>query len=293
MVKPTKIGRRTFASEREAARFFGVSPPTISKMKREGTLRRLLDPDREHGNCKPITIRGVTYPSARAACDALDVTTGAMRAAIERGTLDRLGSRRKRRSKKDEPVEVRGEVFANAKACATALRVSVEAVMVARRRGRLDTLGLGPGGARWPSQIPKVQRPPVHEPEIVPDPEIVDREPPGGFSGFERPRRPAPPPEPEAPVAEFRPKPGGIVKGGRIERHRACHRCGRLDGVEARWAVPLDEGGWRSEWNVSALCGPCRAHRERQEEESRARGAEQSARIKAALARSMERAGGH
>ena len=286
MTKPTKVGRRTFASERDAARFFGVSPPTISRMKREGTLDRLLDPNRDHGNCKAITIRGVTYASARIACDALDVTTGALRAAIERGTLDKLGSRRKRRSKKDEPVEVRGVVYANAKACAKALGVAVEAVMVARRKGRLDTLGVGPGGARWPSQLP-----PVHEPEIVPDPVIVDREPPGGFSGFERPRRAAPPPdpEPEAPIAEFRPKPGGIVKGGRIERHRSCDRCGRLDGVEARWAVPLDEGGWRSEWNVSALCGPCRAHRERQEEERLAGAAEQSARIKAGLARSIRR----
>ena len=48
------------------------------------------------------------------------------------------------------------------------------------------------------------------------------------------------------------------VAGQRVRRVQPCHRCGTLALVTATWAVPLDEGGAESDWNVNLLCPECR-----------------------------------
>jgi hypothetical protein len=40
---------------------------------------------------KPVTIRGVTYPSQKAAAEALGVSTQAITQAVRRGTTDNVG----------------------------------------------------------------------------------------------------------------------------------------------------------------------------------------------------------
>lgn len=48
----------------------------------------------------------------------------------------------------------------------------------------------------------------------------------------------------------------------KIHRAKPCLRCGTHGDVTLTWAVPLDQGGQESEWNLHALCAECRAHRE-------------------------------
>lgn len=46
---------------------------------------------------RPVTIRGVTYPSLKAAAEALGVTKETVRQARFRGTLDKIGKRKAKR----------------------------------------------------------------------------------------------------------------------------------------------------------------------------------------------------
>ena len=59
------------------------------------------------------------------------------------------------------------------------------------------------------------------------------------------------------------------VVGQSVQRLKPCHRCGTLDGVTLTWAVPLDAGGEETDWNLNALCGPCRTRRVEEQESGR------------------------
>ena len=48
-----------------------------------------------------------------------------------------------------------------------------------------------------------------------------------------------------------------------IRRALPCQRCGSFDGATTTWAVPLDQGGQRSEWNYKTLCKKCRRWHDR------------------------------
>ena len=51
------------------------------------------------------------------------------------------------------------------------------------------------------------------------------------------------------------------VCAGKTIHARRCDRCGTFADVTKSWCVPLTEGGERTEWNVSTMCGSCRAER--------------------------------
>ena len=59
------------------------------------------------------------------------------------------------------------------------------------------------------------------------------------------------------PLLDNRPR----VVAGVMHRAVPCCLCKTHDGVVLEWAVPLDEGGERTPWNVSPLCLPCRRWR--------------------------------
>ena len=51
------------------------------------------------------------------------------------------------------------------------------------------------------------------------------------------------------------------VIGQTVRKVRPCTLCGTSEGVRITYAVPLDKGGEKSEWNHHVLCGPCRWRR--------------------------------
>ena len=51
------------------------------------------------------------------------------------------------------------------------------------------------------------------------------------------------------------------IVAGAVHRARACDRCGS-PAATLSYAVSLDEGGQRSDWNTNALCASCREDRE-------------------------------
>ena len=54
------------------------------------------------------------------------------------------------------------------------------------------------------------------------------------------------------------------VIGQTVRKVKACHLCGTVEGVRITYAVPLDKGGEKSEWNHNVLCGSCRWRRRKQ-----------------------------
>ncbi len=85
---------------------------------------------------KPVTARGVEYPSRAAAARALGVTDTAIRCAERYGWLDRVGEGRR------QPVRVRGVVYPSQTAAAAALGVHPSTVSGALRRGTIDNCGV-------------------------------------------------------------------------------------------------------------------------------------------------------
>ena len=75
---------------------------------------------------KPVTIRGVEYPSIAAAGQALGVAANTISGAAARGVLDNVGTA-------NRPVEIEGRVFRTATIAAYELGVSVEHVYHYRR----------------------------------------------------------------------------------------------------------------------------------------------------------------
>ena len=51
------------------------------------------------------------------------------------------------------------------------------------------------------------------------------------------------------------------VVAGKAVHARRCDRCGTFADTTITWAMPLEEGGQRSDWNTNCLCGACRADR--------------------------------
>lgn len=88
---------------------------------------------------KPVTIRGVTYPSGGAAARALGVSSAAVRQARMRGTLDRVGLGLV--GVEPMPVLILGRRFENADAAAAHYGVTNKAVYAAIAAGDPDRIG--------------------------------------------------------------------------------------------------------------------------------------------------------
>ena len=105
----------------------------------------------------PVKIRGVVYPSAKAAGEALGVSPKTIHGAIRRGREDFVGNG----TGNPMPINVRGVTYADAKEAAQALGVEPCSVHSAITRGNPDRLGLGldykarvvKGGKRKPVEV--------------------------------------------------------------------------------------------------------------------------------------------
>jgi len=80
----------TYPTAPAAARALGVTPDTIRRARRNGTLHR-VGLGRVGVEPMPIRIRGLDYADAHAAAVALGVTAAAVWQAAHKGTLDRVG----------------------------------------------------------------------------------------------------------------------------------------------------------------------------------------------------------
>ena len=85
---------------------------------------------------KPITIRGVTYPSHTHAAKAVGVVPSTITLAKSNGTLDLVGLGR------EVPVTVRGTYYHSSRAAARALGVAESTISTALNNGTLDRVGL-------------------------------------------------------------------------------------------------------------------------------------------------------
>lgn len=106
---------------------------------------------------KPVTIRGIEYPSISDAARALKVSRKAVQRAMATDRLDRVGLK-DRPNLNCMPVKVRGIVYPSQKDAALALGVSGNAVSQALKRGTIDKLGLKRGDPKcgWPAVPVKV-----------------------------------------------------------------------------------------------------------------------------------------
>lgn len=68
----------------------------------------------------PITVRGVLYPSQKAAAAALGVSTATVNAAFKNGTLDFVGMGPRRGDGNNRPVRVNGTLHESTRAAAIA-----------------------------------------------------------------------------------------------------------------------------------------------------------------------------
>lgn len=84
----------------------------------------------------PVRIRGVDYPSQKAAGEALGVWPSTIGKALERGKIDRVGL-----GLSGVPVVIRGVSYPSMSAAARALGVHCETIRTAKRRGTLDGVG--------------------------------------------------------------------------------------------------------------------------------------------------------
>lgn len=90
-----------------------------------------------------ITIRGVSYPSVKAAARAFGVSPGWLYKMQASGRLDQIGElSRGARMPYTCPVTIRGTAYASVSQAAAALGVTISAVSHAARRGTLDNVGL-------------------------------------------------------------------------------------------------------------------------------------------------------
>lgn len=87
---------------------------------------------------KPITIRGTTYPSRRAAAAALGITPSAITVAEQAERLDWVGTG----SRRGQRWTIRGVSYTTSVEAAKALGVTPSAVRVAKQKGRIDAVGL-------------------------------------------------------------------------------------------------------------------------------------------------------
>ena len=87
----------------------------------------------------PTMIRGVLYPSQKAAAEAIGVTPNAVWKAVNNGTLETCGLY----INNCKPVTIRGVKYASMTEAAEALGIRQTNVSRAVRRGNADTLGMG------------------------------------------------------------------------------------------------------------------------------------------------------
>lgn len=85
---------------------------------------------------RPITIRGVTYPSHTHAAKAVGVVPSTITLAKATGTLETVGLGRK------VPLTVRGTYYDSVREAARAIGVSEGTVSRALNNGKLDLVGL-------------------------------------------------------------------------------------------------------------------------------------------------------
>lgn len=91
----------------------------------------------------PLRIRGVDYPSIRAAAQALGVSYSTVANALDRGTLEYIGMGTKSPAKGNPiAVTIRGIAYRSNVEAAAALGVSRQAVARARANDTLDSVGL-------------------------------------------------------------------------------------------------------------------------------------------------------
>lgn len=89
---------------------------------------------------KPITIRGVTYPSVKVAAATFGISIYTIYQARLRGQLQNVGL-----GPQDQPgcsVRIRGVVYPNARVAGEALGLTPSAITAAVRQGRQDRVGL-------------------------------------------------------------------------------------------------------------------------------------------------------
>jgi hypothetical protein len=108
-LKPVEIRGIIYASQAEAARALGLHRTTIKRAAERGTLQfvGLGSGNNPRSHIKkgqriaerPITIRGVTYPSQVIAAEILGVKPNTICTARKRGTLDTVGTGERARRK--------------------------------------------------------------------------------------------------------------------------------------------------------------------------------------------------
>lgn len=87
---------------------------------------------------KPVTIRGVNYPSHSAAARALGVSASAVSAAVALGTQDHIGlgnAGRSRIGRRGNPITIGGVTYPSQSTAARALGVSTSTISRYRRMG--------------------------------------------------------------------------------------------------------------------------------------------------------------
>lgn len=89
-----------------------------------------------------VRIRGVDYPSQKAAAEALGVVPMTITRALDLGTIDRVGLRQTK-----IPVTIRGVDYPSMAAAARALGVRLRTIENARRRDTLNNVGLSKAAA--------------------------------------------------------------------------------------------------------------------------------------------------
>lgn len=85
-------------------------------------------------NGQPTTIRGVTYPSQRAAALALGLHPQTIHQALERGTVDNVGLGK--RGRPGSPCYINGQRWPSQRCAARALGVRPAAIARALAQGR-------------------------------------------------------------------------------------------------------------------------------------------------------------
>ena len=86
------------------------------------------------GHCNPVRIRGVDYPSQKAAARALGVHPATVTRALDLGRIDEVGQPVWRGGRPCKPCLYRGRRYPSVTAAAMAHGVSLAAVSKANRR---------------------------------------------------------------------------------------------------------------------------------------------------------------
>lgn len=164
----------------------------------------------------------------------------------------------------NDPVTCGRTTYSNPRVAAAMLKVTTNTVYQARLRGTLDTLGTGHAKRRF-----------ANNKEIKIGPVTYDNPHACAAAlsisvqtvyqarkrnrldklGSVRPKR-----KKQAKAVEACANTPAVI-GKTVRKAKPCSLCGTMDNVTITYAVPLDEGGWDSDWNWQILCGKCRQMR--------------------------------